>query len=55
MGTGDILLSGGGGGGDPGMDKQPVLSILHAKEIGISSGHLCLWFVCTFTLPFIFQ
>ena len=37
------------------MDQHPVLSILHAKEIGISSGRLCLWFMCTFTLPFIFQ
>lgn len=37
------------------MDQHPVLSILQAKETGISSGHLGLWFVCTFTFPFIFQ
>lgn len=37
------------------MDQHPVLSILQAKETGISSGHFGLWLVCTFTLPFTFQ
>ena len=45
MGTSHIFL-----GGKPTMDKRPVqggvailLDVLHAKETGISSGHLCLW------------
>ena len=55
MGTGDILL-----GGNPAMDQHPVqgvaailLCMLHAKETGISSGHLGLRLVCAFTFTFI--
>ena len=29
----------------------PLLSMLHAKESGISSGGLGLWLACTFTFP----
>ena len=53
---------GGRGGGDPAMDYNPIqggiailiilLGMLHAKETRIRSGHLGLWLVCTFTLPF---
>ena len=58
MGTGDILL---GGGGSPVMDQHPVqggvvilLGMLHAME-SMSPGCLGLWLMCTFTctLPFV--
>ena len=50
MGTGDIPL-----GGNPAMDKHPVqgevailLSMLHAKETGMSAGGWGLWLMCAF-------
>ena len=39
------IPSGGGGGGRVAI----LLGMLHAKETGISSGHLSLWLVCAFT------
>ena len=30
-------------------DEAILLGMLHAKETGISSGHLSLWLVCAFT------
>ena len=30
-----------------------LLAMLHTKETGISSSRLCLWLVCTFTLPYL--
>ena len=29
-----------------------LLGMLHAKETGISSGRLSLWFMCTFTIRY---
>ena len=55
MGTGDILL-----GGNSAMDYHPVqgrvvilLGMVHAKETGISTGHLGLWLVSAFAFFFI--
>ena len=61
MGTGDILLEGGGGGvggesSNPVLDLHPVkegvailFGMLHAKDTGISSGRLGLLLVCALT------
>ena len=43
VGTSNILLGGWGGGG-----AQLTSKVLHAKETGISSGHLGFWLACAF-------